>query len=93
VKLTTHLHLVPKIRMVELYLHSYILLRGVVLNQLRIGTIVPLPLVASQLREHVCRQLRAGALCHLISLVSGDSYCLLVYLICACAYIVHSSDI
>jgi hypothetical protein len=33
VKLTTHLHLVPKSRMVELYLHSPISLRGVVLNE------------------------------------------------------------
>jgi hypothetical protein len=31
-KLTTHLHLVPRSRMVELYLHSPICLHGVVLN-------------------------------------------------------------
>jgi hypothetical protein len=32
VKLTTHLHLLPKSRMVELYLHSPIRLHGIVLN-------------------------------------------------------------
>jgi hypothetical protein len=32
VKLTTHLHLVPRSRMVELYLHSPICLHSVVLN-------------------------------------------------------------
>jgi hypothetical protein len=32
VKLTTHLHLVPRLRMVELYLHSLIRLHGVMLN-------------------------------------------------------------
>jgi hypothetical protein len=32
VKLTTHLHLVPRSRMVELYLHSLIRLHGVTLN-------------------------------------------------------------
>jgi hypothetical protein len=32
VKLTTHMHLVPKSRMVELYLHSFIRLRGIALN-------------------------------------------------------------
>jgi hypothetical protein len=32
VKLTTHLHLVPRSRMVELYLHSYVRLHGIVLN-------------------------------------------------------------
>jgi hypothetical protein len=32
VKLTTHLHLVPKSRMVELYLHSPICLHGIVVN-------------------------------------------------------------
>jgi hypothetical protein len=32
VKLTTHLHLVPRSRMVELYLHSPIRLHGVVIN-------------------------------------------------------------
>jgi hypothetical protein len=31
-KLTTHLHLVPKLRNMELYLHSPIGLHGVVLN-------------------------------------------------------------
>jgi hypothetical protein len=31
-KLTTHLHLVPKSRIVELYLHSSISLHGIVLN-------------------------------------------------------------
>jgi hypothetical protein len=32
VKLTTHLHLVPRLRMVELYLHSPIRLYGMVLR-------------------------------------------------------------
>jgi hypothetical protein len=32
VKLTAHVHLVPRSRMVELYLHSHVRLRGVVLN-------------------------------------------------------------
>jgi hypothetical protein len=32
VKLTTHLHLVPRLRMVELHLHSPIYLYGIVLN-------------------------------------------------------------
>jgi hypothetical protein len=32
VRLTTHLHLVPRSRLVELYLHSLICLHGVVLN-------------------------------------------------------------
>jgi hypothetical protein len=37
-KMTTHLHLVPKSRRVELYLHSPIWLHGIVLNQLSTGT-------------------------------------------------------
>jgi hypothetical protein len=32
VKLTTHLHLVPRLRMVELYLHFLIYIHGVMLN-------------------------------------------------------------
>jgi hypothetical protein len=32
VKLTTHLHLVPRLRIEELYLHSPICLHGIVLN-------------------------------------------------------------
>jgi hypothetical protein len=34
VKLTTHLHLLPRSRMVELYLHSLICLNGIVLNSI-----------------------------------------------------------
>jgi hypothetical protein len=41
VKLTTHLHLVPRSRMVELYLYSLICLHGVVLNWLSKGTTLP----------------------------------------------------
>jgi hypothetical protein len=37
-KLTTHLHLVPRSRMVELYLNSYICLYDIVLNELSTGT-------------------------------------------------------
>jgi hypothetical protein len=37
-KVTTHLHLVLRSRIVELYLHSLIRLHGVVLNQLSIRT-------------------------------------------------------
>jgi hypothetical protein len=62
VKLTIHLHLVPKLRMVELHFHSSILLHCVVLNQLRKGIILPVLLVASQLREHVCA-LSSGISC------------------------------
>jgi hypothetical protein len=46
VKLTTHLHLAPRSRMVELYLHSPIHLHDVVLNWLSTGTtlrFLPLP--------------------------------------------------
>jgi hypothetical protein len=32
VKLTTHLHLLPRTGMVELYLHSHLCLHGIVLN-------------------------------------------------------------
>jgi hypothetical protein len=38
VNLTAHLHLVPRLRTVELYLHSLIRLHGVVLNKLSTGT-------------------------------------------------------
>jgi hypothetical protein len=34
VKLTTHIHLVPRLKMVDLYLHSTIRFYGVMLNQL-----------------------------------------------------------
>jgi hypothetical protein len=44
VKVTTHFHLVPRSKMVELYLHSPIHLHGVVLNQLSTGTTLALPL-------------------------------------------------
>jgi hypothetical protein len=33
-KLTTHLYLEPKLRMVELYLHSLLCIRGMALNEL-----------------------------------------------------------
>jgi hypothetical protein len=38
VKLASHLNLVPRLRMLELYLHSLIRLHGVALNGLSIGT-------------------------------------------------------
>jgi hypothetical protein len=40
-KVTTHLHLVSKWRMVALYLYSYMHLHGVVLNYLSTGTTLP----------------------------------------------------
>jgi hypothetical protein len=40
-KLTTHFHLVPRSRMVELYLHFPTTLHGVVLNRLSSETILP----------------------------------------------------
>jgi hypothetical protein len=40
-KLTAHLYLVPKSRMVELYLHSPLCLHGRVLNKLSTGTTLP----------------------------------------------------
>jgi hypothetical protein len=46
VKLTTHLHLVPISRMVELYLQSHISLHCAALNYLSKGTTLPLPLAA-----------------------------------------------
>jgi hypothetical protein len=49
-KLTTHLYLVPRSRIEELYLHSPICLPGIVLNSRSTGTIVPQPYTAS-LRE------------------------------------------
>jgi hypothetical protein len=41
VKVATHLHLVLRSRMVELYLHSPICLHGIVLNYLSRGTFLP----------------------------------------------------
>jgi hypothetical protein len=41
VKLTTHLQLVPRSRMVELYLHSALCLHGTSLNQLNTATTLP----------------------------------------------------
>jgi hypothetical protein len=41
VKLTTHFHLVPRSRMMELYLRSPIFLHGIVLNSLSTGTTSP----------------------------------------------------
>jgi hypothetical protein len=41
VKLTIRLHLVPSSRMAELYRHSPICLRGIVLNELSTGTTLP----------------------------------------------------
>jgi hypothetical protein len=38
VKLTTHLHLVPRSRMLELYFHSPIYLYGIALNLFSTGT-------------------------------------------------------
>jgi hypothetical protein len=38
VKLATHRHMLPKSRMVELYLHSAICLHGIVVNSLSTGT-------------------------------------------------------
>jgi hypothetical protein len=40
-KLTTQVHLVPRSRIVELYLHSLIRLHGVVLNKLSTRTTLP----------------------------------------------------
>jgi hypothetical protein len=42
VNLTTHLHLVPRSRMVELYLHSPVCLHGIVLDWLSTGTTLSL---------------------------------------------------
>jgi hypothetical protein len=41
VKLATHLHLVPRSRKLELYLHSPLCPHSIVLNYLSIGTILP----------------------------------------------------
>jgi hypothetical protein len=41
VKLTVHLHLLPKSREVELYLHASTCLHGIVLNKLSTGTTLP----------------------------------------------------
>jgi hypothetical protein len=41
VKLTAHFHLVPRLRMVELYIHFPIRLHGVVFNSLSTGTTLP----------------------------------------------------
>jgi hypothetical protein len=43
VKLITHLYIVPRSRMVELYLHSPLCLHGVVFNELGTGTNLLLP--------------------------------------------------
>jgi hypothetical protein len=40
-KLTTHLHLVPRSRKVKLNLHSPICLHGIVLNEISTGTTLP----------------------------------------------------
>jgi hypothetical protein len=42
VEITTYHHIVPRSRMVELYLHSPIRLHDVVLNQLSTGATLPL---------------------------------------------------
>jgi hypothetical protein len=42
-KLTAHLHLVPRSRMVKLYFHSSTNHHGLVLNYLSTGTTLPLP--------------------------------------------------
>jgi hypothetical protein len=41
VEVTTHLHLVPRSRMVELYLHCPLYLNGLALNYLSTGTTLP----------------------------------------------------
>jgi hypothetical protein len=46
VKLTTHLHVVPRLRMMELYLHSPTRLHDVKLNELSTGITLPLPHVS-----------------------------------------------
>jgi hypothetical protein len=43
VKLTTHLHLMPRSRMMELYLHYRICFHGLVLNYFSRGKILPVP--------------------------------------------------
>jgi hypothetical protein len=43
VKLNTHVHLEPRLRMVELYLHSPIRLHSMVLNELDTDTNLVLP--------------------------------------------------
>jgi hypothetical protein len=59
VKLTTHLHLSPRSRMVELYLHSLTCLHGAVLNRLSKGEtlpFLPFPLTGrSQIQNSVRR--------------------------------------
>jgi hypothetical protein len=47
-KLTTHLHLAPRSRMVELYLHSPIHLHGMMLHHLSMGIILPFHLKWSE---------------------------------------------
>jgi hypothetical protein len=41
VELTTHVHILPRSRKVELYLHCPICLHGIVLNKLSTGTALP----------------------------------------------------
>jgi hypothetical protein len=45
-----HTRLVPRLRMVELYFHSPVFLRGVTLNELSTGTTLPLPVIL----VHIC---------------------------------------
>jgi hypothetical protein len=57
VKLTTHLHLVPRSRMVELYLHSPICLHGVVLiKHLAEEDIISMEFTFSLWKSEVCMQ-------------------------------------
>jgi hypothetical protein len=42
IKLTTHIHLVPSFRMIDLYLHSPTRLHGMMLNLLTMGITLPL---------------------------------------------------
>jgi hypothetical protein len=49
----THLHLVLRSRMMELYLHSHTRLYGVVLNELSTGTDLPLPKKTNQINTFV----------------------------------------
>jgi hypothetical protein len=46
VTLTTHIHLVPRSRIVELYFLTLKRLHGVVLNKLSTGATLPLPFIA-----------------------------------------------
>jgi hypothetical protein len=59
-KLTTHFHLEPRLRKVELHLRSPIRLHGVVLKQLSIGTTLPFRLMIFGIVQTVKWLLTAG---------------------------------